>query len=314
MKIQTKLLIVVAFLSLICTAPAVALYYRSLSFNKSFKQIPQAINNLTNSAELNSTSQYIQYYDEVLTQSARNYAFTGDAFWKIRYNNAVPKLDEKIAEAMSKGTAEDKEIFESISIANQALITMETAAIDLVDQNKRIQAQDILNSTNYAKQKDVYQNGLESYVNNRGESYNDTLSVSNKAIEDSIRASQANIKTNGWITLLISFFCVAAGFTVYFFTRTYIFKPLEKVSKATEEIAKGNLTYEIASNKNDEIGKLADSFDKMAINLDESQKNIAQKIDERTQQLTKLNKYMTGRELKMIELKKEIEKLKGGRS
>lgn len=44
--------------------------------------------------------------------------------------------------------------------------------------------------------------------------------------------------------------------------------------------------------------------------LEKAKKGVEGKIDARTQELKELNKSMIGRELKMIELKKKIEKLK----
>jgi nitrogen fixation/metabolism regulation signal transduction histidine kinase len=310
MKIQTKLLVIVSFLSFICTAPAVILYYRSVEFNKSFNQIPQSVDNIADAAKLDSNAQFIRYYDEVLTQSARNYAFTGNVYWKNRYNDAAPKLDEEIKEAIEKGSSEDKKLFADIDTVNQALVAMETESISLVDQNKKVKAQAILNSEEYSKQKNIYQNDLEKYTTIRGKDYNDTLAVSTQRVSDSIKTSEQNLIVNGWITLLISFFCVAAGFTVYFFIKELIFKPLNKITKATEEISSGNLNYQIGSTQKDEIGTLSSSFDMMAKNLKESYQNVENKINERTQELTKLNKFMIDRELKMIELKKEIEALK----
>ena len=59
-------------------------------------EIPERIKELRLKSELDSTALFIRYYDEVLTQSARNYAFTGDESWKTRYDSNVPKLDEMI--------------------------------------------------------------------------------------------------------------------------------------------------------------------------------------------------------------------------
>lgn len=306
MKIQTKLIIIVAFLSILCTTPAVILYYRSLSFDKNFSQISQTINSFTNASELNSLSQFIRYYDEVLTQSARNYAFTGDVFWKNRYNNAVPELDSKIKEAIDRGTPEDKTIFKSIDAANQALIIMEIKSIDLVDKNQKTQAQKILNSEDYSQQKTIYQNGLEKYVTSRGEGYNNNLTVFTKTINNLINISKQNQIISGFIILIISFFCIIAGITVYLFIHFLIFRPLTKVIKATAEVTKGNLDYKIENNKKDEIGELSASFNQMAINLKDSKENIEQQVSQKTADLQEINKHMVNRELKMIELKQKI--------
>ena len=44
----------------------------------------------------------------------------------------------------------------------------------------------------------------------------------------------------------------------------------------------------------------------MSSKLNNTIKNIEKKIAERTTSLEKVNKFMTGRELKMVELKKKI--------
>jgi len=310
MKIQTKLLIVVLILSFICTAPAVILYYRSFAFDKAFGQIPGALNNVTNASELNSLSQTIRYYDEVLTQSARNYAFTGDVAWKNRYLTANTQLTATINQALSLGTDADKQLFSQVDSSNNALVTMEEKSFALVEQRNRPAAIDLLNSKDYATQKNIYATALETYAANQGKGYNDSLIVSTQKINEALASSKQNLAINGLITLLIAFFCVAAGFTIYFFVRLSIFNPLEEITKANSEITKGNLKYQIGSNKTDEIGLLANSFDQMAKYLDQTNQNIEQKVTERTEQLEKINKAMVGRELTMIKLKKENEELK----
>jgi HAMP domain-containing protein len=89
-----------------------------------------------------------------------------------------------------------------------------------------------------------------------------------------------------------------------------ITKPIKELSNAAKNISEGDLSQSVAVRNKDEIGLLAESFNVMAKNLHESRSNIEQKIEERTSDLEQLNRSMTGRELKMIELKKEIEELK----
>lgn len=86
--------------------------------------------------------------------------------------------------------------------------------------------------------------------------------------------------------------------------------PIKELSKISRDISLGNFDKRLKVSSNDEISNLAKNFNKMAVDLKESRENIESKIKERTLQLEKLNKYMVGRELKMIELKKEIDKIK----
>ena len=65
--------------------------------------IPDKINDLKETTGMNADAQFIRYYDEILTQSARNYAFTMDKKWEERYRQTEPLLDVKIKGAIDSG-------------------------------------------------------------------------------------------------------------------------------------------------------------------------------------------------------------------
>ena len=54
---------------------------------------------------------------------------------------------------------------------------------------------------------------------------------------------------------------------LYFIMKSAIIKPITKMSKLADEISKGHFTEEIAHPRNDEIGSLAKSFNRMQISL-----------------------------------------------
>ncbi|MCX6773051.1 MAG: hypothetical protein NTV88_04770, partial [Candidatus Micrarchaeota archaeon] len=87
--------------------------------------MPLQMRQLIDASHLNGLAQTIRYYDEVLTQSARNYAFTGDKKWKDRYETAVPELDKAIQAAKAEGDEQDEQFFSSVDSANIALVGME---------------------------------------------------------------------------------------------------------------------------------------------------------------------------------------------
>jgi nitrogen fixation/metabolism regulation signal transduction histidine kinase len=84
------------------------------------------------------------------------------------------------------------------------------------------------------------------------------------------------------------------------------------------------MDVKIPVQSDDEIGKLTSAFNKMTASLGSSQsqlkeynKTLEKQVEDRTNELNskvtefeRVNKLMIGRELKMVELKKEIEKLK----
>jgi len=85
---------------------------------------------------------------------------------------------------------------------------------------------------------------------------------------------------------------------------------IKKLSRTVAAISKGDLRQRAEIKSKDEIGQLANNFNKMTNELQKSRSEIEKKVAERTVDLEKINSLMVDRELKMIELKKEIEELK----
>ncbi len=129
----------------------------------------ESIRRLEKTSRLNEVAHLIKYYDEVLTQSARNYAFTQDKKWLQRYQEIGPKLDATVKEALEKGDRVDKAFLKKIDTANLKLVEMEYRSIELVNNGQRQQALDILESGQYGKQKEIYLQSLEDYVQRRSE-------------------------------------------------------------------------------------------------------------------------------------------------
>ncbi len=130
------------------------------------------------------------------------------------------------------------------------------------------------------------------------------------------KAAIDTIKTSIIVTIGAFLFSLIFGF----FVSRLISKNIRKVRDAALEISSGNFRGKILVRSKDEIGELATAFNTMADRLQETR----QKVNERTQELEKakniseekagelerMNKFMVNRELKMVELKKEIEDLK----
>ncbi len=144
----------------------------------------------------------------------------------------------------------------------------------------------------------------------------------------------------GIVLLVLVIISVSA---ISFYLSSRITRPLEQIRKGVDIIGKGNFDYKIKLKTGDEIEELAKAFNKMAMTLNESQsaseeeragleikikarikeleelaESLEDKIQQRTKELQKRVEEMekfhyltTGRELKMVELKKEIKKLKG---
>ena len=80
------------------------------------------------------------------------------------------------------------------------------------------------------------------------------------------------LRNSQWIfteeTLIIAvIFIVLIILFLYFIIKSAIIKPITKMSKLADEISKGHFEEEITHPRNDEIGSLAKSFNRMQISL-----------------------------------------------
>ena len=309
MSLRYKFIIALFF----CTLPMMCIGILSLYLFKQIAlplqtDIPKQIQELSTSSSLGEKAIFIRYYDEVLTQSARNYAFTGDIKWKTRYEEEAPKLDAIIQEAILQGDEKDKQIFSDIDSANSALVAMEEESMTFVGKSDLTGAQAVLDSTSYAGQKELYQRGLTSYINKRGLAVTDAILNSTTTLETVTKRTESIIAgafIQMSILILISVFLV---FLLLFYFGNKLIEPLLIVKKQAQKIADGHYDDRIPMTSQDELGELAHAFNTMTEEVQKTKEGIEKKVKERTMELEKVNSFMTKRELNMIELKQALNK------
>ena len=119
------------------------------------------------------------------------------------------------------------------------------------------------------------------------------------------------------IILLASCIIATIGLLLGFFIANSLSKPIVNLKNIVHKIGEGNLDVKIDVKSNDEIGDLALNFKAMAKNLKNNQENLENQVTERTRdlndkikELERFKELTVGRELKMIELKKQMRELK----
>ena len=98
---------------------------------------------------------------------------------------------------------------------------------------------------------------------------------------------------------------------IIFYLAKRITSPIIDLTEVARRISGGDFSQQAKTESSNEIGVLALTFNEMTSKIRDYQQGLEQKVAERTRELERMNKLMVGRELKMIELKKEIERLKG---
>jgi len=102
---------------------------------------------------------------------------------------------------------------------------------------------------------------------------------------------------------VIASLCVFLLLAILVFSTTRIIKPLQEMVLATQKIAKGDLTHKLNVKSKDEIGALAESFDRMTKELRVANqklidwgKTLEKKVEERTNEIRKMQAHLIQQE------------------
>ena len=293
MKLNLKIILALILISLIMVASGYAILSQLDKLADPISnQIPQSIEDLAEKSTKDGYAQLIRYYDEILTQSARNYAFTQDKKWEERYREAEPKLIQIIDKAIDAGDDLEKDFFSQVDKANMALVEMEYAAIDLVNAGKASEAVDILESQEYWDYKNFYLDGLNDYVFNRGMEYEQAIETSTTILDDLSKTTQVLMIDSRNAFLFTFPLILVTLFIVAYLVHKTIINPIKKLKDATISISTGNLDTNIVTKGNDEIHDLSKSFNEMSKYLKKYQEEIIRRTqaEERSLNLEKIEK------------------------
>ena len=174
----------------------------------------------------------------------------------------------------------DKEMYENAIEAFGGWKPIRDEVIALMRQGRRNEAADITKGkgARYVEELDKAMLALHNFALNKAESFHhETLSTRTATL---------------WLVYIL--FCVAvlAGVIfIVFFTRS-ITQPLSELVDVAGDISQGNLDREIPVKSGDEIGHLATAFRRMAGELKEFYADLEDRVQIRTEELSKANEKL----------------------
>ena len=108
------------------------------------------------------------------------------------------------------------------------------------------------------------------------------LGYSYMAVEKEVAKARQQIFIIGIVTIII-------GGVVAYLLATFISSPIKKITDATEKVANGGLITRLTIKRDDEIGTLANAFNKMAEDLRKHHKHLEALVEGRTAELETTN-------------------------
>jgi signal transduction histidine kinase len=129
------------------------------------------------------------------------------------------------------------------------------------------------------------------------------LGYSYVAVEKEMTKARQQIFLVGVVTIVV-------GAIASYLLATFISSPIIRVTDATKKVADGELNTPLAVKRHDEIGTLADSFNKMAQDLAKHRRHLEELVEERTYELEAANEQL---QKEIAERKASEEQLKQSR-
>ncbi|MCA9302373.1 hypothetical protein H6802_03505 [Candidatus Nomurabacteria bacterium] len=267
------------------------------------------INQLERAGKLDFVIEEIKYHDEVLTQSARNYIFTQNTTWKDNYQEHAASLERIFEEAQNLQDASVNDFINKISASNAKLVELELKAIAYADEGNYYMAQQTIDSEEYFFYKNEYSEALNTLQASKSKDYKTITESTKNSLKEKIETSNKLISdfliTNIFMATMImmSTFYIAVVFS------DSISAPIKKITNAAKDMAEGKECNIELEASNDELYSIAKSMTALSKTLDEKRDILENTIQERTQMLEKINSKLISRELKMMELKKQLKEI-----
>lgn len=173
------------------------------------------------------------------------------------------------------GLKQEKEIIDVILQSNQSLENNFYELIKLVRSTDTSDNQSIITDR---------KNSLAIGMSSESKLMVDSSLKLNQIVENEMEEYQQFNQTLNNSLYLTMFFVIIISSQIGI---SRIVLPITRLHYAADLISKGNLDYKIGSKSSDEIGLLSNAFDKMAQQLNHSYSSLEQKVEARTEELSR---------------------------
>ena len=141
-------------------------------------RIPESIQAIHKTEYLNSLAKDIRYNEEVLVKSAKHYALTQNKKWEQSYKDTILEYDNVIKGIIDWGVDANGDFLSHLSENHSALMEIENASIELVNEGKESEAVTLLESDIYSERKRIQEQYIEEYIARTNKEHDDAIANS----------------------------------------------------------------------------------------------------------------------------------------
>lgn len=261
---------------------------------------------------------YLKYDNRVIVGKTRGIIFNVNNRERLRheYDLAITQY-EAISHQLVGAFDKQRELgrLSEINALASQLRGSESRMFALVASNNLSAALEILNG-NYQTQSDQYLDLIERFLQDR-----------NAAITQAVLSLRQQSISIDFVSFVILALILMIILIVFMIINQRIIRPVQALSVVTKAFSQGDFSARASKGIDDELGELSTTFNEMGEklenrtaelllakqNLEADVKRRTEELEQKITELEKFNKFVIGRELKMVELKKELRALKSER-
>jgi len=204
------------------------------------REVVSGIEEYQSSASIDEQARQVRYVQEVMVQSVRNYAFTGEKKWEQRYYAFRPEMAELTASLIENVDLPSHGLFQKIDHARQNLLKIESRALLQINENRRAEAATLLKAPEYSKLLRVVANALRDFDLQHRLGEHGIVSLRLAA-----QQAQIALQTSERISLLFVIFVVVVAVVTGIFMARSISGPIASLSKHMKSIGLHNIGAQI---------------------------------------------------------------------
>ena len=238
--------------------------------NQSFTKATNAVNNQAIFKQLGVDLADASNY---LTDQARRYVIDGDKTFYDNYWKEVneTKTRDRVVTKLKELNAPQNELdlIEKAKNNSDALIKTEDAAMKAVEAKDFDKARKLMFDSNYDKNKSIIMEPIKQFQD-----------IMNARAETESKNAQRNVNNDLIITdglIVVLAICIIFAFIILFIKISKLLIISEKLTELSEN--EGDLTSRLEINSKDEVGQIANSYNKMLSSLQNLIKEIRGTVD-----------------------------------
>lgn len=211
-------------------------------------------------AHIRQSIQSLQFSEEVMAQSARDFALTDEEQWQTQYVEARQNFGRALEEVQDVNVAAGQAELGAIVDSAKQLAAMSAGAIELVEGKRANEALNVLNGAQYATHKET----LQSKITNYSAIHNEQLGTALGRYESGIEQATQSTKDIVYWSIALTGLTLLTSLTLGGILMQLRSQSWKRFAKSVREMVADDLKERVTPPPDATVGPLANQINALA--------------------------------------------------